>query len=166
MDLGLPGKTNLFHALLQLFGLYELLYLCKGFPFVKYSQVIWVVSTAEDPKTPFAGCMSLWLWTTCLHLRSAWTLFLPIWSCHSQKTNHSRCLPSSFNQPFYTLLSRLAEGWESQPHYKITRKPSKARIPSFIPHWYSVIFWDSSVGRAEDWKSSCRWFNSVFGHAF
>ena len=42
----------------------------------------------------------------------------------------------------------------------LSRRRSRVRIPYGPP-----FFWlHSSVGRAEDWKSLCRWFNSRWSH--
>ena len=50
--------------------------------------------------------------------------------------------------------------WCSGYHVCLSRRRSRVRISSEPPfYWFH-----SSVGRAKDWKSLCRWFDSTWNH--
>ena len=46
----------------------------------------------------------------------------------------------------------------------LTRLPVTQKIAGSSPVGTAIIWFHSSVGRAKDWKSLCRWFDSTWNH--
>ena len=75
----------------------------------------------------------------------------------SQKTPRG-ILPVNSNHNFLFFRKNHKNCLHSNNQYAIIRPVIRNSSQTKCP--------DSSVGRAEDWKSSCRWFDSGSGHFF
>ena len=83
-------------------------------------------------------------------------LFIAGWSSLVARRAHNPEVVGSNPAPATNLWSVSLEAYD----VCLSRRRSRVRIPYGPP-----FFWlHSSVGRAEDWKSLCRWFNSRWSH--